>query len=159
MPGGTQDCQRKSCRCNQALIRMRREIVESGSTQELALNDFHAQRRLVILGSQGINLLLRRTNTSDTQRTGNSTKFMSKPAPLYDRTEVISCLGIKTSDFADYCYRGIIPPPVGREGNAYRWNSTIIKAVAASILIEGSDHTKRKTVDILFKDLVKFEES
>ncbi len=109
--------------------------------------------------TKGINLLLRRTNTSDTQRTGDSTKFMSKPAPLYDRTEVISCLGIKTSDFADYCDRGIIPPPVGREGNAYRWNSTIIKAVAASILIEGSDHTKRKTVDILFKDLVKFEES
>jgi hypothetical protein len=84
---------------------------------------------------------------------------MFKPAPLYGKIEVISCLGIKPSQFNEYCLRGIIPPPVGREGNAYRWNSAIIKAISASLLIEGSDHTKRKTVDILFKDLVLFEES
>ena len=80
-----------------------------------------------------------------------------KPAPLYGKQQVIACLGINPSQFDDFCNRGIIPAPCGREGNAYRWNSKIIKAIAASRLINGDDHTKQHTIDILLKDAIAFE--
>jgi hypothetical protein len=82
---------------------------------------------------------------------------MSKPAPLYGKQQVIACLGINPSQFDDFCNRGIIPAPCGREGNAYRWNSTLIQAIAVSLLAHGDDYAKEHTIDILLKDVLAFE--
>jgi len=82
---------------------------------------------------------------------------MFKPAPLFDKQQVIACLGIIPIEFKDLCNRGIIPAPCGREGNAYRWNSTIIKAIAASRLVNGDDYTKQNTIDILLRCIIAFE--
>jgi hypothetical protein len=84
---------------------------------------------------------------------------MPKPAPLFDKDQLIACLGIKQSQFADYRNRGLIPAPCGREGNAYRWNSTLIKAIATSLLFHGEDFSKQHVIDILLRDIISFEDS
>jgi len=84
---------------------------------------------------------------------------MFKPAPLFSKDQVIACLGIKPSQFVDFCNRGLIPAPCGRDGNAHRWNSTLIKAIAASLLVHGEDYAKEHTIDILLKDVLAFENS
>lgn len=84
---------------------------------------------------------------------------MLKPAPLFNKDESIACLGIKPSEFTDYRNRGLIPAPCGREGNAHRWNSTLIKATAASFLVHGEDFSKQHVIDILVSDIIAFENS
>ncbi len=82
---------------------------------------------------------------------------MQKIAPLFTKNEVIACLGIKACQFKDFANRGIIPMPAGREGNGHRWNSNTIKAISASLLVNGSDYTKQHTLDILMKEVIAFE--
>ena len=82
---------------------------------------------------------------------------MLRPAPLYRKSDVISCLGIKPSMFAKYIELGIIPPPAGRQGNAHLWQSSVIHAISTALSLYGDDYTKQHTVEILFKDLLLFE--
>ena len=79
------------------------------------------------------------------------------PAVLYSKKDVLSCMGITQKEFIDYMKTGIIPPPDGREGNAYRWNSNVIKAIAFSKITLGIDHTYQQTLNILLKRLEFFE--
>jgi len=80
-------------------------------------------------------------------------------APLYEKSEVISCLGIKPSEFKEKRSNGIIPPPVGRKGNRHLWKSTTISAIAISLRANGNMHSKQNTLDIMLKDLITFEQN
>ena len=79
------------------------------------------------------------------------------PAVLYSKKDVLSCMGITQKEFNDYTKIGVIPPPDGREGNAYRWNSKVIKAIALSRNMLGIEHTYEQTLNILLKRLEFFE--
>jgi hypothetical protein len=79
------------------------------------------------------------------------------PAILYSKKDVLSCMGITQKEFNNYMKIGVIPPPDGREGNAYRWNSNVIKAIALSKNMLGIEHTHEQTLDILLKRLEFFE--
>jgi hypothetical protein len=79
------------------------------------------------------------------------------PPALFSKTDVIACLGIKKSEFAPLLKKGIIPAPVGREGNAHRWNSRLIQAIALSMKTIGEDHTCQVTIDLMLKQLVALE--
>ena len=45
---------------------------------------------------------------------------MTKPPPLYTKHQVITAVRIKKSEWYKYRNSGIIPNPVGREGNEDR---------------------------------------
>ena len=100
-----------------------------------------------------------RNNESDTQRTGQLKQKTLNPNPpvLYSNIEVIASLGIKKSDFNRLLQNGIIPPPIGREGNAHRWNSKLIHAISDSMKEYGDDHTHENTIDIMLDQLVSHE--
>jgi len=83
--------------------------------------------------------------------------FAYAPAVLYSKIDVIRCMGITQKEFHNYIKIGVIPPPDGREGNAHRWNSNVIKAIASSKNLLGKEHAYEKTLDILLKHLESFE--
>jgi hypothetical protein len=55
---------------------------------------------------------------------------MSNIPLLYCKHQVIANTRIKPSDWYKYRNNGIIPPPIGREGNEHRWSSSIINAIS-----------------------------
>ena len=82
---------------------------------------------------------------------------MSKTPPLYGKKQVITSTRIKASEWYKYRNEGIIPRPVGREGNQDRWQSTIINAISDKMLILGDEYTRQHTIDILLDDLEETE--
>ena len=76
---------------------------------------------------------------------------------LYSRIEVIASLRIKKVDFNRLLKNGIIPPPIGREGNAHRWNSKLIHAISDSMKEYGDDYSHENTIDIMLDQLVSHE--
>ena len=76
---------------------------------------------------------------------------------LYSRIEVIASLRIKKGDFNRLLKNGIIPPPIGREGNAHRWNSKLIHAISDSMKEYGDDYSHENTIDIMLDQLVSHE--
>ena len=82
---------------------------------------------------------------------------MTKTAPLYCKNQVITATRIKTSEWYKYRNEGIIPRPVGREGNQDRWQSTIINAISEKLLVLGDEYTRKHTIDILLDDLEEIE--
>ena len=76
---------------------------------------------------------------------------------LYSIIEVISCLRITKSDFNEFRKNGIIPPPIGKVGNAHRWNSKLIHAISASRKEYGEDYSHENTIDIMLDQLVSHE--
>jgi hypothetical protein len=76
---------------------------------------------------------------------------------LYCKEQVISAIRIKKSEWYEYRENGIIPPTIGREGNAHRWSSTIINAIGNRMLILGKDYRSEHTINILLEDLEKTE--
>ncbi len=81
---------------------------------------------------------------------------MSSPI-LYGKQEVISTTRIKKSRYYEYLENGILPPPVGREGNANRWSSAVINDVSNRMLILGDDYTSEHTLGIMLEHLAKHE--
>ncbi len=79
------------------------------------------------------------------------------PPVLYSNIEVIAALEIKKSDFNRLRQEGIIPPPIGKEGNAHRWNSKLIHAISASRKEYGEDYSHENTIDIMLDQLVSHE--
>ena len=79
------------------------------------------------------------------------------PPVLYSNIEIIASLGIKRSDFKRLLHKGIIPSPIGREGNAHRWNSKLIHAISASMKEYGEDYSQQDTIDIMLDQLVSDE--
>ncbi len=51
---------------------------------------------------------------------------MTKTPPLYSKHQVITAVRIKKSEWSKNRHSGIIPNPVGREGDSDRWQSTVI---------------------------------
>jgi len=84
---------------------------------------------------------------------------MTKTPPLYSKHQVITTLRMKKSKWSQYRHSGIIPNPVGREGNSDRWQSTVINAIADQINLLGSDYTPQHTINILLGELVSTEAS
>jgi len=84
---------------------------------------------------------------------------MTKTPPLYDKHQVITTVRIKKSEWYKNRNSGIIPNPVGREGNEDRWQSTIINAIADQMNLLGSEYTPQHTIDILLNELVSAEAS
>ena len=79
------------------------------------------------------------------------------PPVLYSNIEIIASLGIQKGDFNRLLKNGIIPPPIGREGNAHRWNSKLIHAISASMKEHGEDYSQQDTIDIMLDQLVSDE--
>jgi len=79
------------------------------------------------------------------------------PPVLYSIIEVISCLRITKSDFNEFRKNGIIPPPIGKVGNAHRWNSKLIHAISDSMKEYGKDYSYENTIDIMLDQLVSHE--
>ena len=84
-------------------------------------------------------------------------KPMSKTPPLYCKKQVITAIRIKKSEWYKYRNEGIIPRPVGREGNEDRWQSTVINAISDKMLALGDEYTRKHTIDILLTDLAEIE--
>jgi hypothetical protein len=82
---------------------------------------------------------------------------MSKTPPLYCKKQVITAFRIKKSDWYKYRKEGIIPRPIGREGNEDRWQSTVINAIADQMNLLGSEYTPHHTINILLNELVNAE--
>ena len=82
---------------------------------------------------------------------------MSKTPPLYCKKQVITAIRIKKSEWYKYRNEGIIPRPVGREGNEDRWQSTVINAISDKMLALGDEYTRKHTIDILLTDLAEIE--
>ena len=82
---------------------------------------------------------------------------MSKTPPLYCKKQVITAIRIKKSEWYKYRKEGIIPRPVGREGNEDRWQSTVINAISDKMLALGDEYTRKHTIDILLTDLAEIE--
>ena len=80
-----------------------------------------------------------------------------EPAAFFAKQEVIASMGITASHFSYYSKLGIIPPPDGRDGNAHRWNSNIINAIAATRKIIGEEYSFDHTLGIMLKRLEIFE--
>ncbi len=78
---------------------------------------------------------------------------MSDTPILYCKRQVIANIRIKPSDWYKFRNNGIIPPPVGREGNEHRWSSRVINAISAQMLHLGDDYCREETVDILLDEL------
>ena len=84
---------------------------------------------------------------------------MTKLPPLYTKHQVITAVRIKKSEWYKYRNSGIIPNPVGREGNEDRWQSTVINTIADQMNLLGSEYTPQRTIDILLNELVNAEAS
>jgi len=84
---------------------------------------------------------------------------MTKTPPLYAKHQVITAVRIKKSEWYKYRNSGIIPNPVGREGNEDRWQSTVINTIADQMNLLGSEYTPQRTIDILLNELVSAEAS
>lgn len=74
---------------------------------------------------------------------------MKKSAPLYSKEQVMVRTQTLRSKWRLRCQQGIIPPPVGREGNADRWSSAVIDAIANKMLLLGDEYSASHTIDIL----------
>lgn len=78
---------------------------------------------------------------------------MSDTPILYCKRQVIANTRIKPSDWHKYRNNGIIPPPIGREGNEHRWSSSVINAISEQMLHLGNSYSREDTVDILLEEL------
>lgn len=84
---------------------------------------------------------------------------MTKTPPLFAKHQVITAVRIKKSEWYKNRHAGIIPNPVGREGNEDRWQSTVINAIADQMNLLGSEYTPQHTINILLNELVNAEAS
>jgi hypothetical protein len=82
---------------------------------------------------------------------------MTKTPPLYAKHQVITAVRIKKSEWYKNRRSGIIPNPVGREGNEDRWQSTVINAIADQMNLLGSEYTPQHTINILLGEVVTAE--
>ena len=86
-----------------------------------------------------------------------TTLLMTKTPPLFSKRQVITALRIKNSEWHKNRRLGIIPNPVGREGNEHRWQSAIINAIADQMNILGSEYTPQHTITILLGEVLSAE--
>ena len=82
---------------------------------------------------------------------------MTKTSPLYSKHQVITAVRIKKSEWSKNRHSGVIPNPVGREGNSDRWQSTVINAIADQMNLLGSEYTPQHTINILLGEVLRAE--